>query len=215
VEHRWDGSSYYSLYAHLSSIAVKPGKEIGRGEVLGVMGHTGEGLNQERAHLHLELNLMLSRQFQAWYDHSFKNDPNHHGIYNGINLAGIDVARFYLELRKRPALTIPEFLSGEEVCYKVIVPRSKYFDLAKSYPWMIRGVSDEKAEAWKVSFNRAGVPLKIEPAHKGVLEPELSYTQPSRTDYSYLTRGIIGGSGEHAHLTDTGKRLMQLLTYPE
>ena len=44
VEHRWDGSSYYSLYGHLSSIAVKPGKEIRRGEILGVMGHTGEGL---------------------------------------------------------------------------------------------------------------------------------------------------------------------------
>jgi murein DD-endopeptidase MepM/ murein hydrolase activator NlpD len=215
VEHRWDGSSYYSLYGHLSSIAVKPGKEIRRGEILGMMGHTGEGLNQGRAHLHLELNLMLSRQFEAWYDHTFKNDPNHHGIYNGFNLTGIDVARFYLELHKRPGLTIPEFLSEEEVFYKVIVPESKYFDLAKFYPWMIRKTSDEKAEAWEVSFNRAGVPLKIEPAHKAVREPELSYTQQSGTDYSYRTRGIIGGRGEHATLTESGKRLMQLLTYPE
>jgi murein DD-endopeptidase MepM/ murein hydrolase activator NlpD len=215
VEHRWDGSSYYSLYGHLSSIAVKPGTEIRRGEILGVMGHTGEGLNQARAHLHLELNLMLSRQFEAWYDHTFKNDPNHHGIYNGFNLAGIDIARFYLELRKRPALTIPEFLSEEEVFYKVLVPKSKYFDLAKFYPWMIRKIGDTKAEAWEVSFNRAGVPLKIEPTNKAVREPELSYTQSSRTDYSYLTRGVIGGRGEHATLTESGKSLMKLLTYPE
>src|SRR6266436_4552061 len=32
VEHTWDGSSYYSLYGHLASIAVQPGREIARGE---------------------------------------------------------------------------------------------------------------------------------------------------------------------------------------
>jgi hypothetical protein len=215
VEHRWEGSSYYSLYGHLSAIAAKTGAEIRRGEILGVMGHTGEGLNRARAHLHLELNLMLSRQFEGWYDHSFKNDPNRHGIYNGFNLAGIDIARLYLELRKRPALTIPEFLSEEEAFYKVIVPRSKYFDLVNFYPWMIRKVNDEKAEAWEVSFNRAGVPLKIEPAQKAVRAPELSYIRPSRIDYSYLTHRIVGGRGARATLTSSGKRLMQLLTYPE
>ncbi len=26
IEHRWGGSNYYSLYGHLSTIAVKPGK---------------------------------------------------------------------------------------------------------------------------------------------------------------------------------------------
>ena len=55
------------------------------------MGHTGEGLNQARAHVHLELNLMLSRQFEAWHEASFKNEPNHHGLYNGLNLVGIDI----------------------------------------------------------------------------------------------------------------------------
>ena len=57
---------------------------------LGIMGHTGEGLNQVRAHLHLELNLMLSRHFESWHDTFFKNDPNRHGLYNGLNLAGFD-----------------------------------------------------------------------------------------------------------------------------
>ena len=80
---------------------------------------------------------------------------------------------------------------------------------------MIRKTSDERAEAWEISFNRAGVPLKIEPAREAVSEPKLSYAQPSRTDYSYLTRGVIGGRGGHATLTDSGKSLMKLLTYPE
>ncbi len=86
IEHRWDGSSYYSLYGHLSSITVRPGDAVKRGQPIAVMGYTGAGLNQSRAHLHLELNLMLSHRFEAWHNVFFKNDPNHNGIYNGLNL---------------------------------------------------------------------------------------------------------------------------------
>src|ERR1041385_6094450 len=28
IEHRWDGSSYYSLYGHLNAIAVRPGRRF-------------------------------------------------------------------------------------------------------------------------------------------------------------------------------------------
>src|SRR6195256_1803456 len=63
IEHRWQGSNSYSLYGHLSSIAVKPNQNVRKGDRIAVMGHTGAGLNQARAHLHLELDLMLSHQF--------------------------------------------------------------------------------------------------------------------------------------------------------
>ena len=136
IEHRWGGSSYYSLYAHLSSIAVQPGETVKRGQPIAVMGYTGTGINRERAHLHLELCLMFSRQFEAWYNTFFRNDANRHGLYNGMNLAGLDVARLYLALRKNPALTIPEFLAGEETFYKITLPKAQHFDLPTLYPWM-------------------------------------------------------------------------------
>ncbi|MEY2439847.1 MAG: murein DD-endopeptidase, partial [Verrucomicrobiota bacterium] len=98
IEHHWDGSNYYSLYGHLSSIVVRPGDRVEAAQPIAVMGHTGTGLNQARAHLHLEMNLMLSHQFEGWHDTLFPNDPNHNGIYNGINLAGLDIARLYLAL---------------------------------------------------------------------------------------------------------------------
>src|SRR5947208_7011013 len=123
IEHHWDSSSYYSLYGHLSSIAVQSGDTVNRGQRIAVMGYTGTGLNRERAHLHLELNLMLSHQFEAWYNTFFRNDPNHNGIYNGMNLIGLDIARLYLALHKNPSLTIPQFLSREEIFYKVTVPK--------------------------------------------------------------------------------------------
>ena len=46
-----------------------------RGQRIGMMGYTGTGINRERAHLHLELCLMFSRQFEAWYDTFFEMIP--------------------------------------------------------------------------------------------------------------------------------------------
>ena len=215
IEHNFDGCKYYSLYGHLSSIAVRPGQRVQQREQLGVMGHTGEGLNQMRAHLHLELNLMLSRKFESWHDTFFKNDPNRNGLYNGLNLAGLDIARLYLALQKRPGLTIPEFLSGEETFYRVLLPPSRHFDLAKFYPWMVREKAEGETASWEVSFNRAGVPLKIQPSAKAVSEPELSYLKPGGVDARLLTNERVAGRGEGARLTEKGRQFMRLLVFPD
>ena len=214
VEHRWDGSNYYSLYGHLSSIAVHSGDTVKRGQPIAIMGYTGVGINRERAHVHLELDLMFSQQFEAWHNTFFRNDPNHNGIYNGLNLAGIDVARLYLALRKNPSLTIPEFLNDEETFYKVTLPKSRHFDLPRLYPWLLAGKRNEKS-SWEVSFARSGVPLKIEPSEKHVTQPELSYVKKGSADYSHLTRDIVSDHEGNAHLTIYGNQLMRLLTYPD
>ena len=214
IEHNFDGCKYYSLYGHLSSIAVRTGQRVQQSDQVGVMGHTGEGLNQTRAHLHLELNLMLSRKFESWHDTFFKADPNRHGLYNGLNLAGLDIARLYLALRKRPGLTIPEFLSGEETLYRVLLPASRNLDLAKFYPWMVRETEGEAA-SWEVSFNRAGVPLKIQPSTQAVAEPELSYLKPGGIDARTLTNERVSGRGGAARLTGKGKQFMRLLVFPD
>jgi murein DD-endopeptidase MepM/ murein hydrolase activator NlpD len=215
VEHRWDGCKYYSLYGHLSSLQVRVGQRVEKRDQLGVLGHTGEGLNQTRAHLHLELNLMLSRHFEAWHDSLFKTDPNRNGLYNGMNLIGIDIARLYLALRDRPSLSIPEFLAQEETIYRVLLPDSGNFDLPKFYPWMRAQKNAEKPGSWEVSFNRAGVPLKIEPSGKYVSGPELSYLKQTGIESSALTRDQVAGRGAGAHLTDKGKRFLRLLIYPD
>jgi Membrane proteins related to metalloendopeptidases len=215
IEHHWDSSNYYSLYGHLSSITVQSGDTVKRGQRIAMMGYTGTGLNRERAHLHLELNLMLSHQFEAWYNTFFRNDPNHNGIYNGMNLIGLDIARLYLALRKNPSLTIPEFLGSEETFYKVTVPKSRHFELPKLYRWMLATGSRNEKSSWEVSFAQSGVPLRIESSDKNVTRPELSYAKKSLVDYSYVTRDMISGHGANAHLTDYGKQLMRLLIWPD
>ena len=215
VEHRWGGCPYYSLYGHLSTIEVHAGQRVRQGEKLAVMGHTGEGLNRERAHLHLELNLLLNDHFAAWHDTFFKNDPNRHGIYNGINLAGLDLARLYLALRDDPSLTIPAFIAREETFYKVILPASPNFQLPRRYPWLLGGAPNEKPASWEISFARSGLPLRIAPSGSAGRRAGDSYVKNSPVDCRYLTRGVVAGRGEKAHLTESGKALMRLLTFPD
>jgi murein DD-endopeptidase MepM/ murein hydrolase activator NlpD len=215
VEHRWGGANYYSLYGHLASVAVARGATVKRGDRLGILGYTGEGLDRERAHVHLELNLLLGRKFEAWYAAFNKTEPNYHGLYNGINLMGIDIARLYLTLRKRPGVTIPEFLANEETFYKVALPASPNFDLPKRYPWLLREASEPAPPSWEISFNRAGVPLKVEAGKQPVAVPAVSYVKKRGGDYTVLTRGVVGGTSANAHLTESGGRLMRLLIFPE
>lgn len=213
IEHNWDGSPYYSLYGHLNTIAVKPGQAVSQGAKLGVLGYTGVGINKERAHVHLEINLLLNSHFEAWHNFFIKNDPNWNGIYNGLNLTGINVAKLYLALQKNPSLTIPEFIANEEVYYKVILPKSRNFELPKRYPWMLRG--GDKGHSWEVSFSRSGVPLRIDPSDKKVKQPEVSWAKKSAVDYSHMTRGDVAGRTGSAHLSDGGMRLMRLIIWPD
>jgi murein DD-endopeptidase MepM/ murein hydrolase activator NlpD len=216
IEHRWAGSPYYSLYGHLSKIDVHAGDAVQRGQHLAVMGYTGVGITRERAHVHLELNLMLSRNFQEWYNAFVDpSDPNFHGIYNGLNLTGLNIARLYLELREKPSLTIPQFLAEEETFYKVALPGSRHFELPKLYPWMLNGSGANEPPSWIVSFTRSGLPLKIEPGDGKVREPELVYVKPSLGNAAYLIDGIAAGPASHAHLTEHGKQIAHLLIHPD
>jgi hypothetical protein len=140
-------------------------------------------------------------------------DGSNYYSYNGMNLAGLDVARLYLALRKNPALTIPEFLAGEETFYKVLLPRARHFDLPVLYPWML-AAAKRNASSWEVSFARSGVPLRIEPTDRRITQPEVSYVKNSSAECSYLTRDMVSGRGPNAHLTNYGAQLMRLLIWP-
>ncbi|MGB8353744.1 MAG: M23 family metallopeptidase [Chthoniobacteraceae bacterium] len=215
IDHKWSGCHYYSLYAHLNVVTAHVGQHVTKGDPIGVLGFTGEGLDMRRAHVHFEINLMLSSSFDAWHQTFHPGEVNHHGNYNGINLAGFNVARFYLALKRNPSLTVPEFLSHEEVYYRVIIPDSPHFDLLRFYPWMLTGKPKGNPVAWEISFTQSGVPLHITPVARPVTGPELSWIKVSPINYSMLTRDIVTGSGSHGKLSVTGQHLMKLLTSPD
>ena len=214
IEHVWDGSPYYSLYGHLSEIAVGVGQRVSRGERIARMGYTGEGLNQARAHLHLELNLMFNRNFESWHDHNFR-DPNHNGIYNGINLAGLDIARFFLEREKRPDLSVPQFLAEEED-----ILQSDRAGLTPLRFAQILSLDGKKCLGECAVLGSKFCALRSALADRSAQRTGLTTDADLRQKIgdrlrAYLTRDELAGRGDHAHLTENGMRLMRLLTWPE
>jgi Peptidase family M23 len=215
IVHDLDGCPYFSLSAHLKLVSTSAGVRLHQGDPIGVLGYSGEGVDQPRAHLHLELNLLLSDFFNAWYAKYHHAEENRHGLYNGLNLAGIDVGRYYLALKTNPKLSVPEFLGQEEVWYRVRVSASGPPTLLRRYPWLIEGRTD--AKAWEISFSRSGLPLRFTALKEPVEAPVLSWSHPSEAPLQLLTRGYVRGLSTSAQLTEDGLRYVELIsqTMPE
>ena len=210
VEHEWEQSKVYSLYAHLAEITVAPGDRLKSGSVIGRMGYTGVGLNRTRAHLHLEVGFLMSRRFKGWYDQYFKS-PNYHANFNGMNIAGVDVASLFLEYRKNPDLRFSEFVKSRPMQFKVTIPAGEAEpEFLDRYPWMKR-VGTEKLISWEIGFAATGHIISFTPSERLVSKPVLSHLRPADINQSYLTRGLVQGEGKSASLSSNGNRLLSLI----
>lgn len=210
VEHTWENSCFYSLYAHLAEITCNPGDEVPAGTPLGRMGFTGTGINRERAHVHLEITMMLSRHFDEWHKGS-AGSPNSHGLFHGYNLQGFDPARLFTEHQANPELRISDHIASIPVHFKVTVPAKGTPDFVTRYPWICHG-SAEGAVSWEISFSADGVPIAFTPTMRRVNAPLVSWIQPSAIPQRYLTHNLVTGQTENAALTTSGKQLITLLT---
>lgn len=211
IRHDWPEGPFYSLYAHLMETRVNVGAKVGPEAVVGRLGYTGEGIDRVRAHLHLELNLLLSDRFEKWHASRFQT-PNHHGIYNGLNLVGIDLARLYQERKEDPSLTVATFLTREKVHHKVRVPAQGKFPLLARYPFLLKQPAPGQPAAWEIHFNQSGVPLAVYPSSVPASAPVVTWVVPSKTYHAYSTRGRLTGSGSSAALSSSGLNYLSLVT---
>lgn len=208
IEHNWDNSPILSLYAHLAEITCKVGDPIPKGGIVGRMGYTGEGISRVRSHLHLEIALMLSGRYQDW-------DPkmiNYHGLYNGMNLAGMDVAAYLLAHRSKPDLTVPQFLTNYPAYYKVAIPNNGPIEMATRYPWLLKSTPTAKAASWEIAFSETGMPLSIQASDRIVTKATVTMVKPSTVPHRYKTRGLISGEGAQASIARDGQSLIDLLS---
>jgi len=211
VRHDWPEGPFFSLYAHLRDTRVKPGDGVTARSVLGGLGYTGAGINRERAHLHVELNLLLSERFERWHASRFST-PNHHGNYNGLNLVGIDLGRLFRERRADPSLGVPRFLAGEKVHHKVRVPFRGKMPLAERYPFLVKGGGVSGQASWEIHFNASGLPLALVPSAEACDGARVIWVERSETYHAYKTRGHLTGSGATAGLSDSGLSYLDLVT---
>ncbi len=210
VEHDWEQSKVYSLYAHLAEITVQVGSIVKAGSVIGRMGYTGAGINQTRAHLHLELGFLMSENYEVWHKQSFAS-PNYHGNFNGMNIAGVDVASFFLAHRENPNLSFSEFVMSRPVQFKVAVPANKSEpDFFVRYPWMKRP-GDAAVNSWEIGFSATGHVVSFCPSSRIVNQALVSHIRPAEMNQSYLTRGLISGNGNQVVLSRDGNRLVSLI----
>ena len=101
---------------------------------LGVMGRSAAGYHipKSRAHLHFELALKLSDQFQVWFDRQKFESPNRHGIWNGMNLIGVDPLDFFKQRHKGSVRNFKSYLEKKMISARIRVVTGEIPDFAKT-----------------------------------------------------------------------------------
>lgn len=220
LRHEWHGVEVFTLYAHLREVAagLATGQNVAKGQVIATLGrsaNTREGISRERAHLHFEINFMVSYYFRYWYP---KKDPKapDFGNYNGQNFIGIDPAAFFRAWRANPSLNFADYLRRQPEAFRVMVP-AKQLAWLKTHPETVQ-VGKGAPAAYEVVMNFVGLPLQILPREAGELSPEdrrfpvlrsVKEAELARCNCRYLVKRVRG----KWILSENGREWIELLTY--
>ncbi|MGF1679355.1 MAG: M23 family metallopeptidase [Candidatus Methylacidiphilales bacterium] len=220
IEHRFDGWPMYGLYSHLANHEVRTGQEVRKGQQLGLLGYTGSGINQERAHLHFEMTFRITRDFSGWFEKAGvplfeEKGPNHHGDHSGLAYLGVDPAPLLLASAAGRPITVPQVFANEPVQFKVRVPSGgKYWYWQRQFPFqVVGGVDIPPPPAWEMSCNRIGIPLSFKRLDVPVAKAELSWFRPGLSLQEWFTRGLVEGRGGHERLSKHGHKWISQLTW--
>ena len=137
LEHSDLQPSLYSLYAHMASFEpnLRLGSTVDVAKPLGKMGNSASyPIPLERSHLHFEIGLRLTDDFQAWFSRKAFKTPNRHGNYSGFNLVGIDPIPFYASFQKKSFAKPIDYLKSLPIQAKVKIKTNKVPDFVRRYP---------------------------------------------------------------------------------
>ncbi len=167
LEHPGATPAVYTLYAHLAKIApgVRAGVAVKRGQTLGTMGRSAGGytIPKDRAHLHFEIGLMMTRDFQAWYDARKFGSRNQHGVWNGMNLMGFDPLDFLDAWRARKVDTFEEYFARMDVAVRVRIATRRVPDFVERYPALVTKPRPMLVGGWEIAFHWTGLPVAWTP----------------------------------------------------
>jgi peptidoglycan LD-endopeptidase LytH len=168
LEHPELTPAIYTLYAHLARIApdIKPGASVSAGHVLGTMGHSSGSymIPVDRSHLHFEIGVMVTRDFQAWYNRRKFGSRNEHGVWNGMNLLGLDPLEFFNHWRAGKIQTPLDFFRQLEPAVKLRVATLRKPDFVNRYPALLtRPLPLGPVAGWEIHFSWTGLPFAWTP----------------------------------------------------
>ncbi len=167
IEHPGATPAVYTLYAHLARVApgIQAGARVTAGQSLGTMGHSSGGYSipKDRSHVHFEIGLWVTKDFQAWYNKQKFGSKNDHGIWNGMNLMGIDPLEFIRDYRARRVDDFQEFISGLDTAARVRIATTRTPDFALRYPSLVTKEIPLGVAGWEIRFSWTGLPIALTP----------------------------------------------------
>ncbi len=203
VAHEVPEGTIYSLYAHLASVSCKVGQRVDNRSRLGILGHSGVGLDCERAHCHLEIGFMVN----AAYDKICPTD-NEHGIFNGKNLIGFNPADILLASKGGRPVSISRYIARLPEHYRVRVPRVGTMDLLRRHRFFYKGVAGKRPAppSLDIAFTAEGVPIAVYPAQEQLSEPRIISCKPMPVKQQNATVNRVKNTSRDAELTPSGQR---------
>jgi len=168
IEHPSMTPAVYTLYAHLSRIApgLRAGQSVAAGQVVGTMGHSSGGymIPIDRSHLHFEIGLLVTQNFQRWYDRGRYGSRNEHGIWNGMNLMGADPIGFFNDWRAGRIASGQDFFAKMETAARLRVATMQVPDFITRYPSLLtKPVPFGPIAGWEIRCNWTGLPFAWTP----------------------------------------------------
>ena len=171
LEHPGVTPAIYTLYAHLAKVTtgLRLGATVSRGQALGVMGRSASGyaIPKARAHLHFEMGLVVTRDFQRWYNAKLKakqfGSPNEHGLYNGMNLMGFDPLDFCRKHRARRVHNFQQYIDRMEPVVKLRIATTRTPDFVQRYPSLVTKDLPLMVAGWEIWCNWTGLPYRWTP----------------------------------------------------
>lgn len=167
LEHPDQKPAVYTLYAHLASVSngIRPGVTVRRGQTLGVMGRSASGyaIPKARAHLHFEIGLRLTDNFQTWYDWKKFGSRNQHGAYNGMNLMGTDPVEFFDAWRAGKITTMRDWFAQMQPAVTFRIATHQRPDFVDRYPVLVTKHLPMLVAGWEVQCDWTGLPFRWTP----------------------------------------------------
>lgn len=166
LEHPGQKPKVYSLYAHLHSVepGIAKGRTVTAGQVLGLMGATASTvIPRSRAHLHFEIGLRLTDNFQKWYDAQKFQSLNEHGVWNGMNMVGLDTLDFFRKAADGKIDSVEDYFKTIPEAFRLRVRSSGTPSLVRRYPALVDGAIPSGTDVWDVAFSWYGMPIRIKP----------------------------------------------------
>ena len=201
IAHKVPEGTIYSLYAHLADTNCHTGQYVGTGNNIGRLGYSGVGLDKTRAHLHLEIALMINSRFSEFYQ-----GENKHGNFNGLNLVGIDPVGILKACKDGTPFSLSAYFAELEEHYRVAVPCIGTMDIMRRHPFLYKGAKNEtsRPRSLEIAFTAAGVPIGIYPAKREVSRPHIISCKPMPTVQQNCTVNRVKNSSTNAALTRSG-----------